>query len=144
MPLVSRTALVEFSVERMFDLVGDIEAYPQFLPWCAAAHIESRSAACTIASIGIDFHGLRQGFTTENTGTRPDRIDIQLVSGPFRKLNGGWIFNRLGIDACKVSLTLEYDFSSRLLEKMLGPVFHSIADTMVDAFVKRARDLSTS
>lgn len=141
MPAVKRTVLVEFSAERMYELVSDIEAYPDFLPWCAAARIRSQDAGKTIASLRIDFRGFQQEFTTENASSNATHINIKLVSGPFRALQGGWIFQSLSADACKITLSLDYDFSSRLIAGVLGPVFHHIADTMVEAFVTRARDL---
>lgn len=135
--------MIEFSAERMYDLVSDIEAYPDFLPWCAAAYIESHSGNKSVAGLQIDFRGLRQGLTTENTYVRPTHIGIRLVTGPFKSLNGEWSFQGLSADACKVTLSLEYHFSSKVIAGMLGPLFHHITDTMVEAFVERARVLGT-
>lgn len=138
MVAVQRSVLVEFSARQMYDLVDNIESYHRFLPWCAGTEIISREAARVVATIQLDFGGLSQQFTTENTGKPGEFIRINLVSGPFRKLEGEWCFLQLGEKACKVSLRLEYEFSNSLLDKMLGPVFHKIADSLVDAFVKRA------
>lgn len=138
MAAVQRSVLVEFSACQMYDLVDNIESYHQFLPWCAGTEIKSREAGKVVATIQLHFGGLRQQFTTENTGKSGEFIRINLVSGPFRKLEGDWCFLPLGENACKVSLRLEYEFSTGLLDRVLGPVFHQIADSLVDAFVKRA------
>jgi len=138
MAAVQRSVLVEFSARQMYALVDNIESYHQFLPWCAGTEIISRDAERVVATIQLYFGGLRQQFTTENIGKPCEFIRINLVSGPFRKLEGGWGFLSLDENACKVSLRLEYEFSSSLLERVLGPVFHQIADNLVDAFVKRA------
>ena len=119
-------------------LVEDIAAYPRFLPWCGGAEVLEQTGDITVASVTINFHGVRQAFTTRNTRQLPDRIDIALVDGPFRSLEGHWNFQPLGEEGCKVELVLEYDFSSRLLERLIGPVFARIADSLVDAFVARA------
>jgi ribosome-associated toxin RatA of RatAB toxin-antitoxin module len=142
--VVERSVLVEFSAARMRALVEDIEAYPQFLPWCAGAVIGSRVSGRVVATLTIAYRGIRQQFTTENIAEKhgaADAIDIRLVSGPFKSLDGLWIFQPLEEDACKVKLELRYEFANRLLESLVGPVFRYIADTMVEAFVQRARAL---
>ena len=126
----------------MFALVADIESYPEFLPWCGGAQIVSRAGQAVTAAIDIRFHGIGQSFTTINRQMPYDRIDMQLVEGPFSQLEGGWHFTALGDDACKVELELEYDFNNFLLGKLVGPVFHQIATSMVDSFVKRADALA--
>ena len=141
MVAVQRTVLVEFSAARRHALVSDIEAYPAFLPWCSSATILARDAAKMVATLKIDYRGLRQEFTTENTSVPDQSIRLRLVSGPFRRLEGEWRFQALADNACKVSLQLDYEFSGRLLETVLGPVFHYIADSMVDAFVRRAESV---
>jgi ribosome-associated toxin RatA of RatAB toxin-antitoxin module len=142
--VVERSVLVEFSAARMRALVEDIESYPQFLPWCAGAVIGSRASGGVVATLTIAYHGIRQQFTTENIAEKhgaADAIRIRLVSGPFKSLDGLWIFQPLEEDACKVKLELRYEFANRLLESLVGPVFRYIADTMVEAFVQRARVL---
>jgi hypothetical protein len=138
MAKVLRSILVEYSAEEMRALVEDIESYAKFLPWCGGTAIVSRDAARTVATIRIDYRGIRQEFTTENLASPDGGIRIRLVSGPFRKLEGEWLFKALAPTASKVSLNLEYEFSGRLLDTVLGPVFHYITDSMVEAFVKRA------
>jgi ribosome-associated toxin RatA of RatAB toxin-antitoxin module len=142
MVVVDRSALVPHPAPTLYALVADIESYPQFLPWCSGADIVTREPGRTVATLHVLYHGIRQQFTTENIEAAGQRIDIRLVSGPFRHLQGHWSFLALGADACKVSLRLEYQLSNGLLDRMIGPVFGHIANTFVDAFVKRADALS--
>jgi ribosome-associated toxin RatA of RatAB toxin-antitoxin module len=135
---VDRSALVAYSAQIMYVLVEDIESYPQFLPWCSGAEYSVREPSRTVATLHIDFHGLKTQFTTENTHESGRRIDIKLVSGPFRSLKGNWSFTDLGSNGCKVELSLCYQFKSALLERAVGPAFREIADSLVEAFVRRA------
>lgn len=141
MALVEKSVLVGHSAQRMYALVDRVEDYPQFLPWCGGSSVEHRDGAVTRASIVIDYHGIRQSFRTENRTQPPELIDIRLLSGPFRELDGIWRFTPLGEEACRIDFRLRYEFSSKLLEKLTGRVFAYIADTFVDAFVKRAERL---
>ncbi len=138
MTVVDRSALVGHSAQQMFALVEDVESYPQFLPWCDRAVVSLREPGRTVATLHINFHGLKQEFTTENLDQRSARIDMKLVSGPFRTLEGSWLFTGLGEKGCKVEFSLRYEFSSAILEKAVGPVFRDIADDFVEAFVRRA------
>lgn len=138
---VSRSALVHFSASRMFGLVDDIEKYPEFLPWCSGTAVTLRNDEKTCATININYRGIRQSFSTENHKQFPHRMTMQLVEGPFRTLDGEWRFTPLDAQACKIDFELHYEFSSTLLEKLVGPVFGYIAGTMVDAFLKRAEQL---
>lgn len=138
MTAVDRSALVDYSAQAMFALVEDVESYPLFLPWCERTEVSAREPGRTVATLHIAFHGLKEQFTTENALQPGARIDIKLVSGPFRSLEGTWRFTPLAENACKVELSLRYEFSSALLEKVMGPVFHRIVDSFVDAFVRRA------
>jgi ribosome-associated toxin RatA of RatAB toxin-antitoxin module len=135
---VQRSVLVSYTPEEMYALVADVEAYPDFLPWCGGATVEGRDEARAHATIMIDYHGIKQKFSTENSNERPSRIEMRLVEGPFRHLEGTWHFQALGPGACKVRLQLNYEFASRLLEKLVGPVFDHIAATFCEAFVERA------
>ena len=141
MASIEKSVLVRHPASAMFALVADIDAYPQFLPWCSGAEVVARDGEQVTARLDIRFHGLTQSFTTVNDQHPPDRIALRLVSGPFSKLDGLWHFASLADDACKVSLTLDYDFNNFLLSGLVGPVFHQIATTMVDSFVKRADDV---
>jgi ribosome-associated toxin RatA of RatAB toxin-antitoxin module len=138
MAVVHKSVLLGYSARQMFDLVDRVEDYPKFLPWCGGVEVRERGDNKVVASVGINFHGVRQSFTTANTNTPPTSIHMSLVDGPFKTLNGVWTFKELREDACKVELDLQYEFSSRLLEQVIGPVFGMIANSMVDSFTKRA------
>ena len=126
---------------RMYALVNDVEAYPQFLPWCSGAAITQREGSRTVATLQINYRGIREQFTTENE-TEPGRsIEMRFVAGPFRHLRGHWQFTPLDQDACKVEFRLEYEISNRLLKHLMESVFHQIANTFVDLFVQRAEQL---
>jgi ribosome-associated toxin RatA of RatAB toxin-antitoxin module len=141
MALVEKTVLVPYTPEQMYDLVEQPERYSEFLPWCGKAHVDFRDGKTTRATMQINYHGVKQSFSTENANERPKVIDIRLVSGPFRRLHGTWRFIPLGDAACKVDFRLEYEFSSKVLEKIVGPVFSHIANTFVDAFTRRAEQI---
>ena len=141
MSVVEKSVLVGYSAQQMFALVDAVEAYPQFLPWCERAHVSHRDESRTRATLHINYHGARQSFTTENAKEPPHKMSVRLVEGPFRVLDGEWCFIALRENACKIEFRLHYEFSSRLLEMLVGPVFTYIANTMVDAFVKRADEL---
>jgi ribosome-associated toxin RatA of RatAB toxin-antitoxin module len=138
MAVVHKSVLLGYSARQMFDLVDRVEDYPKFLPWCGGVEVRERGDNKVVASVGINFHGVRQSFTTANSNTPPTAIHMSLVDGPFKTLNGVWTFKELREDACKVELDLQYEFSSRLLERVIGPVFSMIANSMVDSFTKRA------
>jgi ribosome-associated toxin RatA of RatAB toxin-antitoxin module len=135
---VDRSALVEHSAQAMYALVADIESYPQFLPWCGGAEYSAREPGRTVATLHINFHGLKNQFTTENIHEPGSRIDMKLVSGPFRSLEGSWSFTDLGNEACKVAFSLRYEFANLLIETAVGPVFRNITESFIDAFVRRA------
>ncbi|HWA11907.1 MAG TPA: type II toxin-antitoxin system RatA family toxin [Burkholderiales bacterium] len=141
MALTEKSVLVEYAAAQMYALVADVPSYPEFLPWCGGAEVLREEDDVVHAAIRIDFRGIRQQFSTENRLHAPDLIEMKLVDGPFRTLDGSWRFKALGDQACRVDFRLHYEFSSRLLEKLVGPVFHYIANTFVDAFVKRAAQL---
>lgn len=138
MSVVEKSVLVGYSPQQMFDLVDAVEAYPQFLPWCESADVIHRDAAVTRATLHINYHGITQKFTTENTKEPPEKMTVRLIEGPFRVLDGVWRFTPLSEHACRIDFRLHYEFSGRILEMLVGPVFSYIANTMVDAFVKRA------
>lgn len=137
---VERSVLVPHSASQMFDLVADVEKYPEFMPWCGGASVAHRDELGMQASITIAFAGLKQTFTTKNRHDYPNRIELELVNGPFSSLKGQWLFMPLAVDACKVVFTLQYEFSSRALETIVGPVFNKIATSFIDSFTQRAHD----
>ena len=141
MALVEKSVLIEYSAAQMYALVENVAAYPEFLPWCGGTEILEKQPGLTRAAIVIDFRGIKQRFSTQNRADPPNLIEMTLVDGPFRQLDGSWRFKALGNEACKIEFRLHYEFSSKLLEKIFGPIFHFIASTFVDAFVKRARHL---
>ncbi|KQQ36017.1 cyclase [Duganella sp. Leaf126] len=138
MAVVHKSVFLGYSAQQMFELVARIEDYPKFLPWCGGVEIRERSDNRTVASIGINYHGVKQSFTTSNDNVPFESIRMKLVDGPFKTLDGVWTFKTLREDACKIELDLRYEFSSTLLDKLVGPVFGMIANSMVDSFCKRA------
>ena len=137
---IARSAIVEHAALEMYALVDDIESYPRFLPWCLDARVE-QAGARKHATLTAGMTGLRQTFTTENENQPGRAIDMRLVKGPFRDFSASWRFTPLGERACQVEFTLRYEFASRALGRMLEPLFDKIADTMVDAFTRRADEL---
>ena len=138
MALVEKSVLIERSAEQMFDLVDRCADYPAFLPWCGKTELKFRDPAKTVATLHINYHAVKSSFTTENDKVFPQSMHIRLVDGPFRRLEGSWQFKALAENACKIEFRLHYEFSSKLFEKVIGPVFSHIANTFVDAFVRRA------
>ena len=143
MALVEKSVLVPYSAEQMFALVDKVEDYPQFLPWCGGSSVSSVDGNTVHATVHINYHHVRQSFTTENLRQPPNYIDITLKDGPFKHLDGGWRFIPLSESACKIELQLRYEFSHKLLEKVFGPVFHYIANNFVEAFIHRAEKVYT-
>lgn len=138
MAVVHKTVFLGYSAEQMFDLVATVEDYPKFLPWCGGVNVLEDTGDKLVACLGINFHGVRQSFTTSNINTRPTQMTMKLVDGPFKVMDGIWTFKMLRADACKVEFDLRYEFSSMILEQLIGPVFGMIANSMVDSFCKRA------
>ena len=138
MIVFDRSALVAHSAQKMYALVADVESYPQFLPWCDRAVVSVSEPGRTVATLHVNFHGLKKAFTTENLNQPGVRIGMRLVSGPFRSLEGSWLFVPLSEKACKVEFSLRYEFASALVEKAAGSAFEDVTDTFVDAFVRRA------
>jgi ribosome-associated toxin RatA of RatAB toxin-antitoxin module len=136
---VVKTVLVGYTPEQMFTLVEAAERYPEFLPWCGAANVAYRDAERTLATLSIAYRGVRQSFTTEVRKQPWRSMHIGLVKGPFKALEGDWTFIPLAQAGCRIDFRMHYEFSSRLLERLVGPVFNYIANSLVDAFVKRAR-----
>jgi ribosome-associated toxin RatA of RatAB toxin-antitoxin module len=141
MTVIEKSVLIARTPQQMFDLVDRVEDYPQFLPWCGGSELIERTAGITAARIHINYHGIKAHFATENPKDPPHWMEIQLREGPFRTLEGRWRFTALGEDGCKVEFRLHYEFSSKVLERALGPVFGHIVGTFVDSFVKRAHQV---
>jgi ribosome-associated toxin RatA of RatAB toxin-antitoxin module len=141
MALVEKSVLLSFSAEQMFALVDNVADYPKFLPWCGGTSVTVIDENKLRATVDINYHHVKQSFTTENVRVVPQRIDIKLLDGPFKQLDGRWQFIALTPTACKIEFRLNYEFSNKLLEKVVGPVFHYIASTFVEAFIRRAEDI---
>ena len=141
MASVNRQALVPFSAEQMFRLVNDIESYPRFLPWCRSTQVQFRDDDQIRATIEISKGPLQKSFTTLNRLQRNKMMEIRLVEGPFRRLDGYWCFHALRDDACKVTLDLDFEFAGSWTSRLIGPVFNQIANNLVDAFCRRAEDI---
>ncbi len=141
MAMVEKSVLIERSAPQMFELVDCVEEYPSFLPWCSKTCVEFRDEFKTIATLHISYLSVKSHFTTENEKEIPLRMSIKLVDGPFRRLEGQWRFKPLAENACKIEFQLSYEFSSKIFERIIGPVFSQITNTFVDAFVRRADDV---
>ena len=136
---IHKSVLVPQSAEKMFRLVDTCENYPLFLPWCAGAELLRRNDEITAARLFIRYKMVKTDFTTENQKKFPESMVIHLIDGPFKKLEGAWQFLALRENACKIDFRLSYEFSSKIMEKVIGPVFHHIANSFVDAFIKEAK-----
>lgn len=144
MKTVHKSVLIWYSPAEMYALVTAVDQYPQFLPWCDHAQVLEHFEDGMKAEVGIAFSGIRQRFVTRNVHIEASSVGMQLVEGPFSKLDGQWNFHPLGDGsqrACKVELSLNYGFSNATLGKLVGPVFDRIAASLVDAFVKRAQQV---
>ncbi len=135
---VEKTVLVMHSAAEMFALVDTVEDYPSFLPWCSKAELLERSDTITSATLHINYHGVKQHFTTVNSKVHPNSMRLQLKDGPFKQLEGDWQFIELSPEACKIEFYLQYEFANNMLEKIISPVFNYIATTFVDSFVAEA------
>ncbi|WNW11812.1 type II toxin-antitoxin system RatA family toxin [Pseudomonas sp. DTU_2021_1001937_2_SI_NGA_ILE_001] len=138
---IQRSALLPYPARFLYDLVNDVARYPEFLPWCAAALVHEASDTEMRASLEIAKGGLSQKFVTRNTLVPGESIIMDLVEGPFNQLHGVWTFKALNEKACKISLDLSFDYAGPLVRATLGPLFNQAANTLVDAFCQRAKQL---
>jgi ribosome-associated toxin RatA of RatAB toxin-antitoxin module len=141
LPTVKRSARVPYTPEQMFDLVNDVESYPKFLHWCRGARIESRQGSTVEATLEIGVLGFHQTFRTRNTLQRPERIGIDLVSGPFRRLRGEWRFVAAQDRGTDISLTLTFEVTSSPFGVVFAKVFEELAASQMTAFVDRAKKI---
>ena len=138
MTRISKKADVKYSANQMYALVNDIENYPDFLPWCTDANIISSNEATLTASISISVGRIKKIFTTLNTMREGVSINMILIQGPFKELNGQWVFQDNSAGGSTVSLEMQFEFKNKLLKYTFGTAFKKIIDSLVDAFIERA------
>ncbi len=138
MTCIKKTALIPYSAAKMYALVADVDSYQDFLPWCGGSKILSQTADEVQGQVRIQHLGMDKTFTTLNRMQKNKMIEMRLIDGPFKQLEGFWRFDALDENGCKISLDLEFDFSNKVMSMAFGPVFSQIANSMVDAFCKRA------
>ncbi len=138
---VSRSALVPYSADDMFVLVEDVDAYPDFLPWCNDVEVHFREGNVVEATLELHRGKISRRFRTRNTMQPRKSMHLELVAGPFRHLSGSWNFRPLGDAGSKVSLHMEFEFESRTLDAMIGRFFEQTCNALVDAFTQRAKDV---
>ena len=136
--LIKKSAIVFFNQKEIFQLIDDVEHYPDFLPWCGGSKVIKRTKKITEATIEINFKGVKQSFTTRNLKKPFEIMEINLVDGPFKKLTGSWKFTNIDKNSCNIELSLMYEFNNLILEKLIGPIFNIIANTFIDEFIKEA------
>ena len=142
MTTITRSSLVMYTPDQMFDLVNDVEVYPSFLPWCRGSKIINKSDKVICATLDIAKGGIHHEFSTRNTLQHGESIRIELIDGPFRHLEGFWQFSPIGDnEGCRVQLDMDFEFSTRLLDLALGPVFTQISGSLVEAFCVRAKEI---
>ena len=139
MPTHAEKRVLPFTPEQLFDVVADIEKYPEFLPWCLATRIRRREGKVVHADMAIGFKMFRERFTTRDVLDPPRRIDVSYHDGPFKHLNNHWIFEPHGDGHCELDFYIDFEFHSRMFQKMMGMVFNEAVRIMVSAFEKRAR-----
>lgn len=136
---IRRSALVKYSPRQMFDLVNDVQAYPDRFNWCVGAEILEQDSDSRVARLDLRFAGFRHSFTTRNRVTPPERMTVSLVEGPLRTLEGLWTFTPAGEDGCKVHLKLDFEYAGRIGGMALKLGFQKLANRMVDDFCREAR-----
>lgn len=141
MHTLKRYAFVPYSARQMFELVNNIEDYPRFLPWCEGSEIIKRDEQEVVASLNISWKGFHKNFTTRNKLYPYEKTTINLVNGPLQRLDGTWTFQALDEQSSKVILDLEFEFTGHFVDKFFQPIFQYIANSLVDAFCKRAAEL---
>lgn len=138
---IQRSALLPYTAEQMYDLVNRVEHYPEFLPWCSETQVLEESDEIMRARLTVAKAGLKQSFTTRNTLVTGRQINMRLEDGPFSDLQGTWDFQPLSAQACKIILDLQFEYSGPIVRATLGPLFNHAANTLVDAFSQRAKEL---
>ena len=142
MPTHAEKRHVPYTPEEMFALIADVARYPEFLPWCSSSTVLEVNDELMRASLEVAKGGMSQKFVTRNVLVPGQSIEMNLEEGPFNQLHGLWIFKPLGEKACKISLDLSFDYAGPLVRATLGPLFNQAANTLVDAFCQRAKQLA--
>jgi coenzyme Q-binding protein COQ10 len=140
MPTHAETRIVPYRPDQMWDLVADVDRYPQFLPWCVGAKLRQQTETLQIADMVIGFGPFRESFTSRNALLRPEYIKVRYEHGPFKYLNNDWLF-AADPRGCRVDFWVDFEFRSRILQKAIGVVFHEATRRMVNAFLRRAREI---
>ncbi len=140
MPTYAEQRVLPYTQEQLFDLVADIERYPEFLPWCRGARIRERQPHLVVADLIIGFKMFRERFTSHVELSRPRRIDVTYAEGPFRYLNNHWIFEKIE-EGCRIDFFVDFEFKSRILQKVIEVLFAEAVRRMVGAFESRAQHL---
>jgi len=140
MPTHAEQRVLPYTPEQLFALVADIERYPEFLPWCIGARIKERQPKLVVADLIIGFKVFRERFTSRVALDPPRKIDVTYAEGPFRYLNNHWAFERVP-EGCRIDFFVDFEFKSRLMQKVIEVLFSEAVRRMVSAFEKRARDL---
>lgn len=138
---VKRSALLPYSVTQMYQLVNDVDSYPEFIPWCVKCEVVKEAKNEKQAVMYFASRGIKAAVTTRNDLIENQKITVHLIKGPFKHLTGNWEFHKIDERACKVELDMEYSFSNRLYEATLGPIFNQVANKLVSAFAKRAEEM---
>ena len=141
MPTHAEKRILPHTREQLFDLVSDIEKYPEFLPWCMATRVRQQTEDTSISDMVIGFKMFREKFTTKVVLRRPGRIDVSYFEGPFKYLNNHWIFEPHGNGACLIDFYVDFEFRSKILQATIGAVFNEAVRRMISAFEKRADKL---
>lgn len=140
MTLVKRSRVVPYSCEQMYDLVNQIEVYPQFLPYISSSTVHHRDEIEVQATLEINAAGITKSFTTRNRLQANKMIEIRLIDGPFHHLEGFWRFDEVD-EGCMISFDLEFEFANKMFSMLLGPIFEQVADKMVDSFCDQAKQV---
>ncbi len=141
MESINKSAVVPFTAEQMYALVNDVESYPVFLPWCSEGVVHTQNAHHMKASVSLAVGAIKQTFTTENTLQPGRRIDVQLLSGPFKRLQGYWLFEPAGERMCRISFQMHFEYKNKIIKLALNTAFQRIGDSLVNSFVERAKVL---
>lgn len=141
MPTLEQSALVPYTAQQMYQLVNDVESYPEFLPWCSGGTVVEEGDDFRVARVDIRKGPVRQHFTTRNDLKPGEEINLSLVEGPFNHLQGQWNFSAIGDNGCRVTFNTQFSFGNVVMEKTVGPVFNEICKRLVDAFVARAKQV---